>query len=195
MKAMLLHSCHFSWFKDKALSNIRKHGLMFEEAAWVFLDPLASIRPDSGLSWEEERWVVLGMLRDKTLAVVIHVYTEVGDQSSIRIISARKATRRERMEYETGTYSVRETSPVDYTMSKRDEDGMCEEYDFSNAVRGKYYRPNMVLGSFPIYLDEEVQRHFQPLAQARGIETCELVNEILRGHMPAQATPPPAVRR
>jgi uncharacterized protein len=195
MKTMVIHSCHFSWFKDKALSNRQKHGLMFEAAAWVFLDPLASIRPDSGLSWEEERWVVLGMLQDKTLAVVVHVFTEVGDQSSVRIISARKATRRERVEYETGTCSVREPSPaVDYTMIKRDEDGMCEEYDFSNAVRGKYYRPNMIIGSFPIYLDEEVQTHFQSLARARGIETCELVNEVLRGHMPAQ-TAPPANRR
>jgi hypothetical protein len=67
-------------------------------------------------------------------------------------------------------------------MSKPDEDGMCDEYDFSNAVRGKYYRPNMHF-NFPIYLDDDVLAHFRPIAQSRGLETRELVNEILRREM------------
>jgi hypothetical protein len=70
-------------------------------------------------------------------------------------------------------------------MSERDDDGMCAEYDFSNAVRGKYYRPNMAI-SFPIYLDDDVLTHFGSLAQARGIETRALLNEVLRRQMAAQ---------
>ena len=165
---------------------MRKHGIAFEDALEAFMDPLGAIRPDSGLCPGEERWVVLGMLRDRTLAVVAHVYEELDDLSHVRIISARKATQRERLEYETGVYSVREPSPAgEYNMSVRDDDGMCAEYDFSNAVRGKYYRPNMAI-SFPIYLDDDVLTHFRSLAQAHGIETRALLNEVLRRQMAAQ---------
>jgi uncharacterized DUF497 family protein len=185
MKTTFYYACHFSWFVDKDLSNMRKHGIAFEDALEAFMDPLGAIRPDSGLCPGEERWLVLGMLRDRTLAVVAHTYEELDDLSHVRIISARKATKRERLEYETGIYSVREASPAgEYNMSERDDDGVCAEYDFSNAVRGKYYRPNMVI-SFPIYLDEDVLAHFRSLAQDRGIETRELLNEILRRQMRA----------
>lgn len=150
----------------------------------AFVDPLAAIRPDSGHSSGEQRWLMLGMLRDQTLAVIVHAYEESGDLAHVRIISARNATRRERLEYETGVYSVRdEALGGGYNMSEPDEDGMCAEYDFSNAVRGKYYRPNMRI-TFPIYLDDDVLAHFRPVAQARGVQTCELVNEILRRQMP-----------
>jgi len=76
---------------------MRKHGIAFEDAMEAFMDPLGAIRPDSGLSPGEERWLVLGMLRDRTLAVVAHVYEELDDLSHVRIISARKATQREHL--------------------------------------------------------------------------------------------------
>jgi len=138
---------------------------------------------------------VLGMMKDKTLVAVVHTYEERDDYDQVRIISARKATHRERLEYETGVYSVRDPEPAsEYTMSKRDEDGMCEEYDFSNAVRGKFYRPNRRI-SFPIYLDFDVLAHFRSIAQSRGIETRVLLNEILRQQMPAHIEPEPLDRR
>ena len=153
----------------------------------VFADPLAANRPDSGRPMEEERWLVLGLSRNGTLVVVVHVYEELEDHAHVRIIAARKATYRERLEYETGISLVREPSLAgEYSMNIRDEDGLCDEYDFSNAVRGKYYRPNMAV-SFPIYLDDDVLAHFRSLARSRGVETRELLNEILRGQMPGQA--------
>jgi uncharacterized protein (DUF4415 family) len=127
------------------------------------------------------------MLRNGVLVVVVHVYEELDDHAHVRIIATRKATHRERLEYETGIDSVRDPSRAgEHSMSVRDEDGMCGEYDFSNAVRGKYYRQNMAV-SFPIYLDDDVLAHFRSIAQARGVETRELVNEILRRQMPGQA--------
>ena len=173
---------------------MRKHGIAFEDALEVFADPLASNCPDAGLA-NEERWLVLGMTQDKTLVVVAHLYEERDDHDSVRIVSARRATKRERLEYETGVYLVRESAPAGaYSMNNRDEDGMCDEYDFSNAVRGKFYRPNMRI-SFPIYLDFDVLEHFRSIARSRGIETRELLNEILRGQMPAQGDPEPLERR
>jgi uncharacterized DUF497 family protein len=194
MKTLIRHSCLFSWVVEKALPNMRKHGIAFEDALEVFADPLASNRPDSGLA-DEERWLALGMMQDKTLVVVAHLYEELDDHDNVRIISARKATHRERLEYETGVYMVRESAPAsDYNMNNHDEDGMRDEYDFSNAVRGKFYRPNMRV-SFPIYLDFDVLAHFRSIARSRGIETRELLNEVLRRQMPTQGDPEPLERR
>jgi uncharacterized DUF497 family protein len=197
MKTTFLYSCYFSWFVDKALSNIRKHGIAFEDAMEAFVDPLAAIRPDSGHCLGEERWLALGMLRDGALGVVVHVYEEMNDHAHVRIISARKATHYERQEYETGVYSVREPSLMgEYNMNTHDDDDMCAEYDFSNAIRGKYFRPNMVVVSFPIYLDDDVLAHFRSLARARGIETREILNQVLRRHLGSPAdSPGPAERR
>jgi len=194
MKTTFYCDSYFSWDTDKGLSNMRKHGIAFEDVLEVFSDPLASNRPDSGLA-NEERWLVLGTARDGALVVVVHVHEEMDDHELVRIISARKATKRERLEYETGVYSVRDPTPAsEYTMNKRDEDGMCEEYDFSNAIRGKFYRPNRRI-SFPIYLDFDVLAHFRSIAQSRGIETRVLLNEILRQQMPAHIEPEPLDRR
>ena len=173
---------------------MRKHGIAFEDALEVFADPLASNRPDWG-SANEERWLALGMMKDKTLVVVVHMYEELDDHDNVRIISARKATKCERLEYETGVSLVREPTPaVEYNMNNRDDDGMCDEYDFSNAVRGKFYRPNVRV-SFPIYLDFDVLEHFRSIARSRGVETRELLNEVLRLQMPAQGDPEPLERR
>jgi uncharacterized DUF497 family protein len=86
----------FEWDRQKAASNLAKHGVSFEEAATVFGDPLGRVVADPRHSSEEERFVLLGFSRDKHLLAVMFV-----DRSeSIRIISARAATRRERRDYE-----------------------------------------------------------------------------------------------
>jgi uncharacterized DUF497 family protein len=88
---------HFEWDPEKALSNFRKHDLSFEEAATAFGD-LASISiVDPDHSETEQRWILLGMSTQGKLLVVVH--TERRD--NIRIISARRATRRERRTYES----------------------------------------------------------------------------------------------
>jgi hypothetical protein len=56
---------------------------------------------------------------------------------------------------------------------------MKDEYDFSQAERGKFYRPGAKL-TLPVYLEEEVQRYLAQRASERGIELSELVNKLLR---------------
>ena len=87
----------FEWDEKKADQNIRKHSVSFEEAATVFSDPFSITIYDPLHSKDEDRFVILGMSENNRLLVVIH--TERGDK--IRIISARKATKKERRQYES----------------------------------------------------------------------------------------------
>jgi uncharacterized DUF497 family protein len=87
----------FSWDPNKARSNLRKHGVPFREAATVLQDPLSLTVADP-LSDKEARFVIVGRSTVGRLLVVVHAVR--GD--SIRIISARPATRRERRDYEEG---------------------------------------------------------------------------------------------
>ncbi|MFQ5341125.1 MAG: BrnT family toxin [Anaerolineae bacterium] len=89
-------SVHFEWDINKATANIAKHGVSFEEAATVFRDPLASIFDDEDHSHEELREIIIGHSDGHRLLLVW--FTERDD--AIRIVSARKATRRERRDYE-----------------------------------------------------------------------------------------------
>ena len=86
----------FEWDENKARSNLAKHGVSFEEATTVFGDPLSLTIPDPAHSQAEDRFIVLGYSHQRKLLVVVH--TERGD--SIRIISARRASRRERKNHE-----------------------------------------------------------------------------------------------
>jgi len=86
------------WNPEKARSNLRKHGVTFEEAASVFRDVLSVTINDPLHSIEESRFVAIGRsYRERTLVVV---HSEAGE--TIRIISARLASQRERREYEEG---------------------------------------------------------------------------------------------
>lgn len=82
--------------ESKAKSNLAKHGVSFEEASTVFGDPLSLTIPDPAHSQVEDRSIVLGQSHPRKLLVVVHM--ERGD--NIRIISARRASRRERKSYE-----------------------------------------------------------------------------------------------
>jgi uncharacterized DUF497 family protein len=85
---------NFSWDERKAVSNLKKHGVSFTEAATVFADPLALAIDDR---LEPERTLLLGMSNRQRLVLVVHVEL---DESTIRIISARRATSHERRQYE-----------------------------------------------------------------------------------------------
>jgi hypothetical protein len=89
-------SYNFEWDPAKAASNLKKHGVSFEEAVTVFADPLSLNLPDPLHSEDEQRFLVLGMSTSDRVLVV--AYGERDDRT--RIISARKATRRERHDYE-----------------------------------------------------------------------------------------------
>ena len=88
----------FEWDKEKAIANAAKHGVSFEEAASVFGDSLAITFPDPDHSEGEKRLLTFGVSQEDRLLAVVH--TERG--RAIRIISARKTTRRERGIYEQG---------------------------------------------------------------------------------------------
>lgn len=89
---------NFEWDSGKAVSNLRKHGVSFEEASTIFYDPLALTGDDPDHSEGEERLITFGLSSAGRLLVVSHAE---GDKV-IRIISARLATRRERQLYEEG---------------------------------------------------------------------------------------------
>ncbi|MCL2557938.1 MAG: BrnT family toxin [Treponema sp.] len=81
------------WDKNKGLTNARKHGISFDEAKTVFRDPCALLIADPDHSESEDRFVILGLSKAPRLLVVCHCYKENDD--TIRIFSARKATRNE----------------------------------------------------------------------------------------------------
>ena len=88
----------FEWDDAKAESNVTKHNVTFGEAASVFDDPYARVIDDPDHSWEEERFIILGMSIWARELVVSHCHRgEDGDV--IRIISARRATRNEAEQY------------------------------------------------------------------------------------------------
>jgi uncharacterized protein len=91
-------SPRFEWDEHKARENLRKHRVSFEEASTVFADERALLIDDPDHSAEEHRFILLGLSSSLRSLVVCHCYRE-GDEV-IRIISARKATRREREQYE-----------------------------------------------------------------------------------------------
>ena len=93
---------NFEWDPKKASSNNNKHKVSFELAATIFNDPMAlSLFDEKHSSKVEERWVSIGISSLGNLLVVVHTFKEVsGDTSVIRIISARKATKNERKQYE-----------------------------------------------------------------------------------------------
>ena len=89
----------FEWDASKAEINVRKHRIAFEEALTVFADPLARIFDDPDHSSEEPRELIIG--HSAKGRVVIVSFVEHGPRT--RIISARKATKRERQDYEENT--------------------------------------------------------------------------------------------
>ena len=93
---------HWEWDENKNRANRRKHGLSFETASLVFDDPGAVSFPDPNV--EEERWRTVGMVGN---VVVMVVHTEPDLKHGVetgRIVSARKAARRERKIYEEESF-------------------------------------------------------------------------------------------
>ena len=89
----------FEWDPNKEAINIRKHGISFEQAAYVFADPFSLSMFDEEHSDKEDRWVLLGKSNNETILVVIHTYRTRDNEEIVRIISARKATKNEEKTY------------------------------------------------------------------------------------------------
>ena len=90
----------FIWNETKAAANLRKHGIRFEEAALVFDDPL-HLTQQERIEGGEYRWQTTGQILGIVIVVVAHTSEWIGHpDETIRIISARRATPRERKRYE-----------------------------------------------------------------------------------------------
>ena len=91
----------FEWDENKNASNLEKHGLSFETASLVFDDPNALSVPDR-VENGEERWQTIGAVEKLVIVMVAHTVRLEADsrEETVRIVSARKATRAERQEYE-----------------------------------------------------------------------------------------------
>jgi hypothetical protein len=87
----------FEWDPKKDAANQRKHGVGFDEASTVFSDEHALLIDDPDHSDDEERFIILGLSANLRTLVVCHCYREA--ESIIRLISARKATPKERSQY------------------------------------------------------------------------------------------------
>ena len=83
------------WDADKAVANLQKHGVRFEEAVTSLLDPQALAQEDAS-SEGEARWVLIGMSANARLLTIVYTLRS-GDR--IRLISARRATRKETTYY------------------------------------------------------------------------------------------------
>jgi uncharacterized DUF497 family protein len=90
----------FDWDENKNKENRKKHGIWFEEAQSAFDDSHGRLFLDSKNSDKEDRFILIGFNSSSKLLVVVHCHRE--SDSVIRIISARKATKKERVFYEKG---------------------------------------------------------------------------------------------
>ena len=90
----------FSWDPEKAKINKRKHGVSFEQACSVFSDPLALTIYDKEHSEKEDRWILLGQSNNDVLILLVHTFSDEKDIERVRIISARKASKREKSAYQ-----------------------------------------------------------------------------------------------
>jgi hypothetical protein len=86
----------FEWNTDKAEKNERKHGISFQEALTVFRDALSLTYPDTDHSADEDRYLIIGLSSLGNVLIISHTFRN----DIIRIISARKATKRELYFYE-----------------------------------------------------------------------------------------------
>ena len=92
-----MSTLRFEWDAAKAATNVKKHGVSFEDAQSVFADERARLIDDPVHSDGEDRFLLLGLCSSLRLLVVCHCYR--AEESVIRIISARKATKGERLYY------------------------------------------------------------------------------------------------
>jgi hypothetical protein len=93
----------FEWDAQKAATTLRKHGVSFDEATTVFADPGALDGPDLTHSTEELRFLRLGCSSARRVLMVAYTIRRSADGEAIRIISARRASRKERAAYAGGS--------------------------------------------------------------------------------------------
>lgn len=88
----------FTWDEQKNRANRRKHGVGFETATLAFVDPFVIFEQDREVGGEQ-RWQAVGRVNEQVLLLVAHTYEEYQGEEAIRIISARRAAKREEEAY------------------------------------------------------------------------------------------------
>lgn len=89
----------FEWDAKKDKANLQKHNVSFLEVCYIFADKYLLTVFDDEHSVHEERWITMGQSINGKILVVVHSYRGIKDSEIIRIISARKATRKEEKQY------------------------------------------------------------------------------------------------
>lgn len=89
----------FEWDTKKEKSNIKKHEVSFEQAAYVFSDAYSLTLFDEEHSEDEDRWILLGKSLNEIILVVVHTFKDKDGIEIVRIISARNATKKEQKIY------------------------------------------------------------------------------------------------
>jgi uncharacterized DUF497 family protein len=89
----------FEWDENKNINNQKKHGISFEEAAYVFSDRENISIPDIEHSEKEDRWITIGNIKRHGIIIVVHTERIYGKLERIRIISARRAVESEEQDY------------------------------------------------------------------------------------------------
>jgi len=89
----------FEWDENKNHRNLLKHGISFEDAALIFTDKNSLSIYDEYNSVNEDRWITMGSHPKNDIYVVVHTYRKLNNEESIRIISARRATKNEMKQY------------------------------------------------------------------------------------------------
>jgi len=145
----------FEWDKQKAAQNEKKHGVSFDLAEEVFDDPLHATRVSRSHSEGEVRYITIGETWSGEVLVVAHTQRA----GRIRIISARRATRKEKRDY---------MNDIDI-INDADDDELLAEYDFKGAPRGMFYEPGRSI--IRMTIDEDVARYYS---------SSELINNALR---------------
>ena len=90
----------FEWDSEKEKINVEKHGVTFEQASYVFADPFALNQYNDEHFIEEDRWILLGKSLNEIILVVVHTFKDDDSIEYVRIISARKATKKEQKLYQ-----------------------------------------------------------------------------------------------
>ena len=90
----------FEWNEENSVLNLHKHGVSFEEAKEVFVDPFHISKLDYRFDYFEERWITIGNTKKDNILVVANMFFDENGEEIIRIISARKANSKEREFYE-----------------------------------------------------------------------------------------------
>ncbi|MCK5520061.1 MAG: BrnT family toxin [Candidatus Marinimicrobia bacterium] len=89
----------YEWDEQKAKINLKKHKISFENAKEIFCDSFHLSIEDPDNSLEEDRWITIGSYTGEIIITVSHIFRDIKGEDIIRIISARKATSREKRNY------------------------------------------------------------------------------------------------